>query len=109
MLRIREGAVLFGLIALAGCTRSEEYVEVARAQQKALKEVHAILAEIRDEQGRAVATDLWTTCFTPRELRLLFERAGFAVDEVWAVEPGNYRPAPPDTDHPEFLVVATRP
>jgi SAM-dependent methyltransferase len=65
--------------------------------------------EVRDEAGRAVATDLWTTCFTPRELRLLFERVGFVVDELWAIEPGDYRPTPPDTEHPEFLVTATRP
>jgi SAM-dependent methyltransferase len=65
--------------------------------------------EIRDETGRAVATDLWTTCFTPRELRLLFERVGFVVDELWAIEPGDYRPTPPDTEHAEFLVIATRP
>lgn len=65
--------------------------------------------EIRDEQGHAVETDLWTTCFTPRELRLLCERAGFRVDGVWSVAPGDYRPLPPDVEHPEFLVVATRP
>jgi SAM-dependent methyltransferase len=65
--------------------------------------------EIRDEEGRSVETDLWTTCFTPRELRLLFERAGFAVDDLWAVAPGDYGPVPPDTEHPEFLVVATHP
>jgi SAM-dependent methyltransferase len=65
--------------------------------------------EIRDETGHPVLTDLWTTCFTPRELRWLFERAGFVVDELWAVEPGDYRPTPPDSEHPEFLVVATRP
>lgn len=65
--------------------------------------------EIRDEQGRAVETDLWTTCFTPRELRLMGEAAGFRVEGVWSVEPGDYRRHPPDLDHPEFLVVARRP
>jgi SAM-dependent methyltransferase len=65
--------------------------------------------EIRDEAGQAVETDLWTTCFTPRELRLMGERAGFVVDELWAISPGDYRPRPPDTEQPEFLVIATRP
>jgi SAM-dependent methyltransferase len=65
--------------------------------------------EIRDETGRAVETDLWTTCFTPRELRLLCERVGFVADDVWAIDPGDYRLAPPDAEHPEFLVLATRP
>ena len=27
--------------------------------------------EVRDEDGRGAEVDLWTTCFTPRELRLL--------------------------------------
>jgi SAM-dependent methyltransferase len=65
--------------------------------------------EIRDESGRAVETDLWTTCFTPRELRLMSERAGFVVDGLWAITPGDYSPLPPDAEHPEFLVIATRP
>jgi SAM-dependent methyltransferase len=65
--------------------------------------------QIRDEDGVAVDTDLWTTCFTPTELRLLCERAGFRVEDVWAIEPGDYRQCAPDTEHPEFLVIATRP
>lgn len=65
--------------------------------------------DVRDEQGRAVTVDLWTGCYTPRELRLLFRLCGLAVDSVAAVEPGAYGGAPPSTEHPEFLVVATRP
>ncbi|MBK9181308.1 MAG: methyltransferase domain-containing protein [Acidimicrobiales bacterium] len=64
---------------------------------------------IRDEDGREAPCELWTTCFTPRELRLLARRAGLAVDAVWAVAPGDFAPRPPDLDHPEFLLVATRP
>ena len=64
---------------------------------------------IRNPEGDEVETDLWTTCFTPRELRLLAARAGLEVDAIWAVTPGDYAPRPPDTEHPEFLVSATRP
>lgn len=64
---------------------------------------------IRDEAGREAETSLWTSCFTPRELRLLAGRAGLAVDAIWAVTPGAYRADPPDLDHPEFLLVAHRP
>ena len=32
--------------------------------------------EVRNEQGEATEVDLWTTCFTPRELRLMCEQAG---------------------------------
>jgi SAM-dependent methyltransferase len=65
--------------------------------------------EIRDEQGRATEVDLWTTCFTPRELRLLAARSGLDVEHLWAVRPGEYGRRPPDIDHEELLLVARRP
>jgi SAM-dependent methyltransferase len=65
--------------------------------------------EVRDEAGNATAVDLWTTCFTPRELRLLVAGAGLVVDHIWSVTPGAYRATPPTTDTPELLVVAHRP
>jgi SAM-dependent methyltransferase len=67
------------------------------------------LATVKDESGGEAQFDLWTSCFTPRELRLLAGRAGLAVDAIWSVTPGVYRPDPPDVEHPEYLVVATRP
>ena len=66
------------------------------------------VATVRDESGDQVAVDLWTTCFTPRELRLLCDRAGLEVLHLWSVGPGSYAPRPPDLDHPEWLVVAKR-
>ena len=65
--------------------------------------------EVRDEQGSATEVDLWTTCFTPRELRLLAVRAGLRVRDLWSVTPGAYAVAPPSIETPEFLVVAERP
>jgi SAM-dependent methyltransferase len=64
---------------------------------------------IRDEEGREVAADLWTTCYTPRELRLLAAGAGLEVVGVWSVEPGRYERRAPGIDSPEFLLVARRP
>ena len=64
------------------------------------------IAAVRNEAGEERAFDLWTTCFTPRELRLLAGAAGLAVEGVWSVRPGAYARCPPDLDHPEFLVVA---
>ncbi len=63
---------------------------------------------LRDEQGREAEHDLWTTCFTPRELRLLAARAGLAVEAIWSVEPGRYGANRPDLDHPEFLLIASK-
>ncbi len=65
--------------------------------------------EIRDEAGRRAEVDLWTSCFTPRELRLLAGSAGLTVEAVWAVRPGEYAPNAPDLEHEEFLLVARRP
>ncbi|HLY84785.1 MAG TPA: class I SAM-dependent methyltransferase [Acidimicrobiales bacterium] len=62
---------------------------------------------VRNEAGEEREFDLWTTCFTPRELRLLAERAGLDVEALWSVAPGEYASRPPDLDHPEWLLVAT--
>jgi SAM-dependent methyltransferase len=40
--------------------------------------------DVRDGQGAATEVDLWTTCFTPRELRLLADRAGLLARHVWS-------------------------
>jgi SAM-dependent methyltransferase len=64
---------------------------------------------VKDEHGRDAEVDLWTTCFTPRELRLLAATAGLEVRHVWSVTPGAYAAAPPSTDSPEYLLVAARP
>ena len=62
---------------------------------------------VRDPAGRPADFDLWTTCFTPRELRLLAAGAGLRVDGLWSVGPGDYARRLPDLDHPEWLLVAT--
>lgn len=64
---------------------------------------------VKDEAGREAEVDLWTTCFTPRELRLLAAGAGLEVRHVWAVTPGAYAADPPSIDTPELLLVAARP
>lgn len=64
--------------------------------------------EIRDEQGTAIETSLWTGCYTPRELRLLCAAHGLRVDSISSVEPGAYSFAPPTVDTAEFLLLASR-
>ena len=65
-------------------------------------------SELRNEAGERLEFDLWTSCFTPRELRLLCARSGLHVRHIWSVHPGAYGRTPPNTDTPEFLVVAER-
>jgi hypothetical protein len=60
MSRLRRGLPIIGLLAplaLAGCSRTEEYLEVARAQQKAMEDVTEVLARIRDEKDMAAARE----------------------------------------------------
>lgn len=65
--------------------------------------------ELLDEDRGVAEADLWTTCFTPRELRLLGERCGLEVQQVWSVTPGGYERCAPTLDTAEYLMVARRP
>lgn len=63
---------------------------------------------LRDEQGVEREFDLWTTCFTARELTLLAERTGVDVEHLSGVAPGHYRVAKTDLESPELLLVGRR-
>ena len=65
--------------------------------------------ELRAPDGARATHDLWTSCFTPRELRLLARLAGLEVVHLWSVTPGSYAAGDPDLDQPELLLVARRP
>ena len=65
--------------------------------------------EVKNSAGVPIEVDLWTGCYTPRELRLIFAGVGLTVDSISSVEPGKYGLDPASTESPEFLVLATRP
>jgi SAM-dependent methyltransferase len=64
--------------------------------------------EIKNESAQSVEVDLWTGCYTPRELRLMMAAQNLTVDSISSVEPGAYGASPPNVESPEFLVVAHR-
>jgi SAM-dependent methyltransferase len=64
-------------------------------------------ATLRDERGVEQQFDLWTTCFTAKELRLLAQTAELEVDAIHGVTPGDYGARPPAFDRPELLLLAT--
>lgn len=66
------------------------------------------VASVRGPDGTEAPFDLWTTCFTARELELLAHGAGLDEVEVHGVTPGAYRRQPPTLDHHELLLVARR-
>ncbi len=64
--------------------------------------------EVRNEHGEAKSVDLWTGCYTPREMRVLCRLAGLTIESINSVEPGDYQLATPTTETAEFLVIARR-
>jgi SAM-dependent methyltransferase len=65
--------------------------------------------EIRNPAGEVEEVDLWTGCYTPRELRLICREAGLEVASIFSVDPGVYREQKPSIESSEFLVVAFSP
>jgi SAM-dependent methyltransferase len=63
---------------------------------------------VKNAAGEEQTFDLWTACYTPRELRLLAADVGLRVLGLWSVAPGRYDRRPPDLEHPEFLILAER-
>ena len=66
------------------------------------------LATVRNPEGVDAQFDLWTTCFTTRELELLARVAGLEEVTVHGATPGAYRAQAPTLDHHELLLVARR-
>jgi len=66
------------------------------------------IATVRNQSGEERPFDLWTTCFTPRELTMLAAHHDVDVHSVSGVTPGGYRAAPPMLDDPELLLLGHR-
>ena len=64
---------------------------------------------VKDDAGQDKEVDAWTSVYTPRELRLLAIGVGLVPEHVWSVEPGAYAKNPPNTETPEFMLIARRP
>lgn len=64
------------------------------------------VATLRNGDGAETTADLWTTCFTARELRLLASAAGLTEIRVSGVTPGDYGTGPVALDRPELLLLA---
>ena len=66
--------------------------------------------EVRNPAGRALATELWTTCFTPRELWMMAEMAGLEPLHIRSVHSGeDWKAESLVADHPELVLLARRP
>ncbi|MGN6693128.1 MAG: SAM-dependent methyltransferase [Aquihabitans sp.] len=84
------------------------HVEAMGSEFHANRGVNHEKTVIKDEQGRDAEHDLWTTCFTPRELRLMAKQSGLTVEHIWSVTPGGYTRDEPTLESEEFLLVAKK-
>jgi ubiquinone/menaquinone biosynthesis C-methylase UbiE len=66
-------------------------------------------SKIRSEDGLEEEVDLWTSVYTPRELKLMAIGVGLVPEDVYSIDPGDFARRPPDLEHAEFLLVARRP
>jgi SAM-dependent methyltransferase len=98
------GAVAVSAFSAAFALRHLEEGESFDVATGVLHEV----ATVRDPEGYEREFDLWTTCFTARELELLAAAAGVTVGAVHGVTPGRYRAAAPTLDDPELLLLGRR-
>ena len=64
---------------------------------------------LRNPAGEEMETDLWTGCYTPRELRMVCSIVGLEVVRIYGIEPGKYGLIEPSVDLPEYLLVARKP
>ena len=84
------------------------HLEVGEEFDAATGVLHEV-ATVRGPEGDEAEFELWTTCFTARELELLACAAGLCDVEVHGVTPGGYRRQAPTLDHHELLLLARRP
>jgi SAM-dependent methyltransferase len=83
------------------------HLEAGEEYDPATGVLHEV-ATVRGPDGGEAEFDLWTTCFTARELELLAHAAGLDDVEVLGVTPGAYRRQVPTLDHHELLLLARR-
>lgn len=100
----RSGRVVF--------TAFNAYLQVANIADgndfDAERGVHRETTEVHNRAGVAKMVDLWTTCFTPRELRLMCETVGLTVESMTAATPGDWSERGPTAEDVEHLVIAAR-
>ena len=99
------GAVAVSAFSAAFAVR---HLEAGEDYDPATGVLHEV-ATVRGPDGIGAPFDLWTTCFTARELELLALGAGLDAVEVHGVTPGAYARQAPTLDHHELLLLARAP
>ena len=71
--------------------------------------VNQEVATLKNADGDEIERDLWTTCFTARELRLIAHAAGLVDIRISGVTPGAYGSSLVTLQNPELLLLAQVP
>ncbi len=99
-----------GLVGVAAFSAYFQVRHLENSTFDALTATNHEHTEVRDPEGTIREVELWTTCFTPRELFMLAERAGLEPLRVRSVSSvGDYSGAPPSVDEQELFLIARRP
>jgi SAM-dependent methyltransferase len=99
------GALALSAFSAAFAVRFLEEGETFDPATGVLHEISVVRGPAGDERE----FDLWTTCFTGRELELLAHASGLDVESIAGVAPGRYGAEAPTVEHPELLLLARRP
>jgi SAM-dependent methyltransferase len=103
---IRRALQTTGTLALSAFSAYFAVKYFEEAQFDAATGVNHEKTEVRNQGGEVLGADLWTGCYTPRELRLMLEKAQMNVRDIFSVDPGSYGDAPPSLETSEYLVIA---
>ena len=103
---IRRALKTTGTLALSAFSAYFAVKYFEEAQFDAATGVNHEKTEVRNQGGEVLGADLWTGCYTPRELRLMLEKAQMNVRDIFSVDPGSYGDAPPSLETSEYLVIA---
>ena len=98
-----------GLLALSAFNSYFSIRHHTAAQFDVVRGVSHERTVLRNPAGEEMETDLWTGCYTPRELRMACSIVGLEVVRIYGVEPGKYGLIEPSVDLPEYLLVARKP
>jgi SAM-dependent methyltransferase len=98
-----------GMLALSAFNAYFSIRHHTEAQFDVVRGVSHERTELRNSAGHPMETDLWTGCYTPRELRMACATVGLEVVEIFGAEPGNYGRHDPSVDLPEYLLIARKP
>jgi SAM-dependent methyltransferase len=84
----------------------------SRSSERAFDPVTMIYqesVEVIGADGSTKTFEMWSSCYTPRELEWIANGAGLDPEAVYGIAPGDYTRAAPSFDHPELLLIAKRP